>query len=242
VTPSIAAIEAVAVRAMPAPATARIAGWQAAAGLGAMARVNSVTTFGIVPLDLAVAVASVERWYRERGLPPVFRPTDLDDRLDAFLDRLGYSRGVEVIVMTAPAAAPAAGPAPLDAAEFLAAHASFTGEPPLRTDELGLVIGRLTLPHLLAGRRASGGPVAVGRVVVDGALAGLFDLAVDPAHRRQGHGAALTAGLAGWAATRGADWTFLQVTTANAPALALYESLGFSERYRYHTRIAPISA
>jgi ribosomal protein S18 acetylase RimI-like enzyme len=31
----------------------------------------------------------------------------------------------------------------------------------------------------------------------------------------------------------------LQVASANEPALALYERLGFAEHHRYHYRLAP---
>ncbi|MFT4263867.1 MAG: GNAT family N-acetyltransferase [Nocardioides sp.] len=70
-------------------------------------------------------------------------------------------------------------------------------------------------------------PHAHGRATLDGDWLGLHDLHVDPAHRRQGLARRVVAELAAWGAEQGARTTWLHVETDNAPALALYDSLGF---------------
>lgn len=65
----------------------------------------------------------------------------------------------------------------------------------------------------------------------------ILTLAVAPAARRRGHGAALLAGAMAGAAARGAEAMFLEVSDRNAPARALYAAAGFAEvgrRRRYY--------
>jgi N-acetylglutamate synthase len=58
---------------------------------------------------------------------------------------------------------------------------------------------------------------------------------------RAGRGSALTTALCGalWAHDDGAERVLLQVAIDNAPAIALYERLGFRISHRYHCRVAP---
>jgi ribosomal protein S18 acetylase RimI-like enzyme len=74
--------------------------------------------------------------------------------------------------------------------------------------------------------------VGIGTCVLEAGGAGerpawIFGMWVDPAVRRQGTAQALLRFLAGWARERGADVLNLHVTATNAPAIALYERLGF---------------
>lgn len=65
----------------------------------------------------------------------------------------------------------------------------------------------------------------------------ILTLAVHPAARRRGHGAALLAAAMAGAAARGAGAMFLEVAEANAAARALYAAAGFAEvgrRRRYY--------
>ena len=51
--------------------------------------------------------------------------------------------------------------------------------------------------------------------------------------RRRGLGRAVMAALLGWGAERGATTAYLQVLGHNAPALALYDSMGFTTHHAY---------
>lgn len=62
---------------------------------------------------------------------------------------------------------------------------------------------------------------------------GLRGIEVEPEHRRQGLALAVMAGLLEWSAERGATTAYLQVLGDNAPAIALYESLGFTTHHAY---------
>jgi ribosomal-protein-alanine N-acetyltransferase len=81
----------------------------------------------------------------------------------------------------------------------------------------------------------------VGFVMVRVAVgeAEILTLAVDPARRRQGLGAALVDGALETARRAGAHAVFLEVATDNPAAIALYGKLGFVEagrRPRYYAR------
>lgn len=74
---------------------------------------------------------------------------------------------------------------------------------------------------------------AVTLCVHDGNLAGLQQVAVAKGERRRGYGFEMTAAALKWAKLRGATTAWLQVETANEPAIQLYRKFGFSEIYRY---------
>jgi ribosomal-protein-alanine N-acetyltransferase len=90
------------------------------------------------------------------------------------------------------------------------------------------------ITSLLAGPGAFGSIVergealagfVLGRVAADEAE--ILTLAVAPAHRRRGVGAALLAAAAAEARAKGASALFLEVASDNCSALALYVRAGF---------------
>lgn len=103
---------------------------------------------------------------------------------------------------------------------------------------LGLPAGILPLV-LEQGPEQGGAPAAAGLAVVDGDVAGLFDIAVRDGLRRQGLGGQVTRALLAGAAARGARLAYLQVETDNDAARRLYASLGFQDIYTYWYRTAP---
>lgn len=69
---------------------------------------------------------------------------------------------------------------------------------------------------------------------------GFGGLWVVPEVRRSGLGLAVVGALLDWGAAQGATTAYLQVLADNAPALALYDRLGFREHHRYRY-LAPAS-
>lgn len=67
----------------------------------------------------------------------------------------------------------------------------------------------------------------------------IHDLEVAEAHRRQGLAGKALATLLEWGAERGARAAWLHVETTNAPGLALYEGLGFTEHHRCRYYASP---
>ncbi len=79
-------------------------------------------------------------------------------------------------------------------------------------------------------------PAATAITVVDGDLAGLFEIATVPHLQRTGLARRAVLSALRWARTRGATTAWLQVEAGNKAALALYRSLGFAEIYQYRYR------
>lgn len=69
---------------------------------------------------------------------------------------------------------------------------------------------------------------------------GIRSVDVDPGHRGQGLGLAVVSALLDWGAERGATTAYLQVLADNAPAIALYERLGFTTHHAYRYLAAPL--
>lgn len=125
--------------------------------------------------------------------------------------------------------------APADAEALTALHAR-AFEPP----QLGLSYwrgARNTPPNLCLVAEAGGALAGY----CDGFLAGeggdVASVAVDPARQGQGIGRVLLAAFLAEARARGASLIHLEVSVANAPALGLYEALGFRRvgtRRRYY--------
>lgn len=222
-------------RALPPAEAVQLGEWRLALGRGSVGRLNSCTTFGDSPRrDMFERIEAVERRYAGRGRLAKFRLTPLDVHLDGRLETRGYTRSGEVTVMTGPvggepatdvAAARAAGPS------WLERYAAWGGHDELRTAEIAESLGALTLD---LGVFSS--PAAIGAAVLDPPWVGLFDLVTDPARRRQGHARRLTSTVLAWAAEAGADRSYLQVVATNTAAIAMYDSLGFTEAYRYWYR------
>jgi len=78
---------------------------------------------------------------------------------------------------------------------------------------------------------------ARGAASLDGDWLCLHSLAVEPDHRRRGLARRVLAELLDWGASQGARTAWLHVESDNAPALALYEGLGFRTHHlnRYLT-------
>lgn len=89
------------------------------------------------------------------------------------------------------------------------------------------------------GRFVRNGQRAAGISVELDGIVGLFCLAVAPECRRQGLGKALVRAML---AQYDAPLAYLQVFSENAAGLALYNSLGFREEYRYCHAVAPNAA
>ncbi len=220
----------------PAAAFLDVPPWTCRAGAGGGQRVSAVTALGdVTPSD----IASAETAMREMDQHPLFMLRPGDEALDGWLDARGYSVVDPVaIYLRALGGQPAAlasldetwPPTPKTCTIWLAG-----GIGPSRI----AVMERVATPKTALVAKRDGAVTGVTFVAIHGTTAMLHALEVSPAHRRLGIGRTLMDGAANWARAQGADWLSLMVTRANAPANALYRSLGMSEVGRYHYRRAP---
>ncbi|WP_448625214.1 GNAT family N-acetyltransferase [Geodermatophilus sp. URMC 64] len=243
--PTVAELERISAESWRGLERERYGDWLLRAGGGFTGRANSVLAVGDPPET--AAVETVTRWYTARGLRPRAQvPLPGAEAADAAFAAAGWSRDEDVLVLTAPLAGwpvPAVAvdlaPEP-DEAWLTGYRYRGTPLPPVAREVLMAADEPAFAAVRLDPDPAPLAAVARG-VVVDGWLV-VTAVTVDERHRRRGLATAVMAGLAGWAAERGGHSCLLQVTTSNAPALALYGRLRFTEHHRYHYRVAPSSS
>jgi ribosomal protein S18 acetylase RimI-like enzyme len=222
----------------------RFGDWLLRAGGGFTGRANSALVVGDPPTELTTAVAHATAWYAARGLRPraqVHLPGG--EVADAAFDAAGWLRDDDNLVLTAPLTgwpAPRVevdlAPEPDDA--WLAGY-RYRGTPLPPVAREVLVNADDPVFASIPRDPAPAPPAAVARgVVVDQWLV-VTAVTVGERYRRQGLASAVMAGLGAWARDRGGRDCLLQVTASNAPALSLYERLGFTEHHRYHYRLGP---
>ena len=244
--PSVADLELISAASWRGLEREHLGDWLLRAGGGFTGRANSVLVVGDPPVGLDDAVAAVTRWYADRGLRPRAQvPLPGAEAADAAFAAAGWSRDEDVLVLTAPLTGWPAATVEVELAgepdEAWLTGYRYRGSalPPVAQD----VLVAADDPVFAAVRLdPSPAPAAVARgVVVDGWLV-VTAVTVDERHRRRGLATAVMSALGSWAAERGGHSCVLQVVAANAPALALYDRLGFAEHHRYHYRLAPDSS
>ncbi|KAB1913430.1 GNAT family N-acetyltransferase [Micromonospora sp. AMSO31t] len=243
---AVVALELAADEAWPAPVRGRLGDWLLRGAEGWTGRANSALPIGDPDRPLPAALDAVERWYADRGQPAMVNtPLPLAAPVGAELDARGWTARPPVLVQTAPLTALPAGrpglpPVGLSAtpsAEWLAVAAGRKGGLPDAARHVLTAVDRIRFAHL----HADGRLLAVGRGTVtgEGRWLGLTLIEVLPEARRRGFAGAVIQALADWGHAEGATHAFLQVEQRNAPAVALYQRLGFTTHHTYLTRVAP---
>ncbi|MDP9429283.1 MAG: GNAT family N-acetyltransferase [Actinomycetota bacterium] len=221
-----------------------LGGWLLRAGGGFTGRANSALVVGDPGLPLPEAVDAVQRWYADRGLRPcAMLPGRQSRPADAAFAAAGWERDEDVLVLTAPLTPAAAdgvpvhfSPEPDDA--WLAGY-RHRGRP-LPPSARAVLTNADEVVFASVRRDQPPAPLAaVARGVVTDGWLRVAAVTVEERYRRQGLAGAVMGALQRWAAERGAQWVYLQVTTSNAPARALYRQAGFVEHHRYSYRYAP---
>ncbi len=220
----------IASRGWPALVSEPLGAWELRAAGGFTGRANSVAVHGDPGVDLPAALTAIGDFAARQAIAPraqVVLGSDWERRfVDAGWERTDGPRPgaiVQVADIEAVATDPAIEFAPTASDAWLSRYG--------RVEDPALARAVLEGPDRVAFATLEG--VAIARIVVTGAWAGLTALEVDPAHRRRGLARRLVLGCLAWAAERGADKAYLQVMEDNGPALSLYAPLGFTTHHAY---------
>ncbi|MDQ0923241.1 ribosomal protein S18 acetylase RimI-like enzyme [Pseudarthrobacter sp. W1I19] len=216
--------------------------WVLRASEGVTQRANSVwpRNSAEAPGD---ALREATQWYRERRLPLIFQITDKpgNAELNAVLDRQGFTRQSETLIMARTSAAACV-------PSRAAARVQMSDQPDddwlalwWRVDGRGGAAEWATTRAILTGcpslyamvRDDDGVPAAVGRLAMVEGTGGIYCMATSPSHRRRGYASEVLQALLSEGNARGLNNFWLLVTAANEAAQQLYTQAGFKESGRY---------
>ncbi len=224
----------------------RLDGWLLRFAAGHTKRANSVNVLHGDEQGLERRIEEAERRYCGAGLRPVFRLTPLaESRLDAALAERGYGLVEPSLVKTAamdqvaavdPAVVLAEGPDD----SWLDGYAAASGLEAATRDALRAMLERIDGRPVYAMSSDEEGPLGFAMAVTHRGRVGFFDVLTLPRARRRGVARRIMQSLIAWSREEaGARSMWIQVVEANAPARALYRSMGFATFYAYHYRVAP---
>ncbi|MCX5494296.1 GNAT family N-acetyltransferase [Kaistia dalseonensis] len=244
-SPSILQIEAACLSAWPSIKSALDGSWLWRFAKGYSKRANSVQCLDPADDgDAARRLAGMAALSARHAIAPVFRVTPLAGPgvLDA-LDQAGWTAFEESRVLAMrldgrsfDVDADIRFFEPTDPA-WLDVQAAMSGYSPATVETLRTLLG-LIAPESrgLLAYDAEGNPAAAALAVNAGGIGVYLNVVTRPENRRAGHGRAVMRAALDWTRAAGATSAAIQVISDNAPAVSLYQSLGFDEIYRYHYR------
>ncbi|HKW81338.1 MAG TPA: GNAT family N-acetyltransferase [Casimicrobiaceae bacterium] len=222
-------------------------GWLLGYRRGPTKRLRCVNPFYASTLALAEKVDYCSRFYASVGLPTIFRmlPFSRPAELDSWLERADWEPFERTMVQRT--ALDEVRLPPSAAADVAIMPVADWQEPASRILQIAPELlpqhverARLhPLPHAGALLRHDGEVVACGLAKIEGDHAGLFAITTVESGRGRGYGRAIVAALLSEAMRQGARIAYLQVTSSNVAALALYRRFGFTTAYEYWYRGKP---
>ena len=223
-----------------------LGGWELRAAGGHTSRANTAIPLGDSGMPLPETLETVREWFAERALPGLVQTID-GTPLDRAIADLGFTETHRpALRQTAPlATALETLKGSTDAnhvakittelpEDYFTAYRRGLGIPEFQTL---LTTGDAQIAFAVA-RGDNGEALSVGRVAIDtkSGYAGIAAVATAEAARRRGLARIVLRDLLAFAAEHDAANTYLEVEEGNAPALALYASVGYTTAHRYHCR------
>lgn len=244
----LARIEEAGLNAAQSPRQLLVDGWLLRFSPGKARRSRSVNAIAAGRLALDEKLDLCRHWYQRFRLPLLVRVTPFSQPpgLDQYLAEAGFDAFDETRVMTCPIgdrdfADGDLRVAQVDEAAFALAVGRLRRSPRVQIDAhvqrlLAAPLGGSTTRLVAYEKGNKDSPLAAGQVVVEGSLAGLYDIVTAESARGRGYGRALSKRLLAAALAMGADLAYLQVDASNLPARRIYSALGFVDRYAYWYR------
>jgi ribosomal protein S18 acetylase RimI-like enzyme len=222
-------------------------GWLMRFSAGHTRRANSINPIASGTRQLRDKIAYCEGLYAMASLPTIFRMTTLaETKLDLALDEAGYEAVEDMSRVLHLDLAGRGEPAsagvtiePMPSRDWLDAHARFIGSSDAARRHQQMILASLSIPAIFGALRdADGELAAVAFGAVHDRIVCINLVATDPRHRRRGFARRVIAAILGRARkSASAERACLAVVATNAPAIALYRSIGFTtELNHYHYR------
>ncbi|GAB4522738.1 MAG: GNAT family N-acetyltransferase [Anaerolineae bacterium] len=237
-------LEELSFRAWPALETRYYDGWVLRFSQGYTRRANSVNPIYESAEPLAEKIRACEDLYLRHDLPTVFKitPASQPRHLDTALSEHGYIKDGRVFVQQMALSdvdAQISADAHIDDAPsetWLNNYFRLNGTDRRHYNTMREMLKTIVPQTAFLSLHHKGSVIAVGLAVHDEGYIGLYDIVTDAPQRGRGHGHALMQSLLAWGKMQGAHHAYLQVSADNAPALRLYDHLGFREVYQYWYR------
>ena len=243
---TIQMLEELALNAFPSLQTELYDGWVLRFSNGYTYRGNSVNLLYAGQLPLDDKICYCETRFAADRLPTVFRlndatPAGVEDTLAAH----GYAAGKRADIMTAP----------IDALQLMQPTALVEIQPQFEDEWMSNFLRLNGLDDPKKARtaeamfRAIHGDIFAASITLDGVMAGcglgvlergwvgLYDIRVDPAYRKRGLGESICSAILQAAGRSGAQHSYLQVASDNAPAIHLYTKMGYRQLYSFWYRV-----
>lgn len=223
----------------PAAEYRDIGGFRVGRGLGGGGRLSSAFA-PTVEWD-ALAISEVEAIQREWEEKPQFRVWDDDAALAGALTDAGWTSGRPTLVLEADVAELTDKPVPrLTAIEvwpLLAAQRQIWADGGLNDSRIA-AMNRVGVPRISILGRLQDHIAGAAFVAADGPVVMIHAIQIADNFRRMGLAEWMLRQASVWGAANGADTLALAVTADNAPAVKLYDKLGFKTcgSYSYWSR------
>jgi|FLOH01.1.fsa_nt_gi N-acetylglutamate synthase len=224
---------------------------------GVHRRANSLYVFPAARFNSEELIAATEQFFRSKEQPAIVRilqPKNSFEHnfesLDKLLDSKGYELQAPSKLMTFDLCervipAQQEGRSLLcccELAHWLLAWHAFTGRGAEEIVVNQSMLSKIKHPVIfMLVKNSENQAVSCGMAVLSERGLGLFGIATREKSRNQGYGGKLVAALINWGRSAGAEYAYLQVESANKPAIRLYRTMGFRDLYSYWYRVKMVS-